>query len=345
MNDYDETKNCLNCEYPLAPDAKYCPQCSQKNTDGRVPVWAFIKEFFANLLNIDSKFFQTFQALFIPGRLTVAYFAGRHKSFANPVRLFLFMGITLFAAVVWKTSDIDFGVDKSRYQKRADIVQLRKVLKEQVDRYQSTYQDTSEYYKTDSLKSWILSEIDNGAGDSLYLQNIIGDSKRIKVSAIDFVELPVDTLIKKYNVAPGYDSYILKQQIKTMKNGRGLFHFFIGKLPIMIFFMMPFLALILLVLYARHNYYFVEHLVFSFHTHTFAFLVTLILVLTGKWLNGWLIAALIISNFVYQFLAQKKYYAQGFWKTFLKFWLLNFIYVFVVSVFFFLSVAISFALY
>jgi hypothetical protein len=340
----EETNNCLNCGYPLSSDDKYCPRCSQKNTDGRVPVWAFIKDFFENVFNLDSKLFQTFLALFIPGKLTIEYFMGKHKSYANPVRLFLFAGITLFAVVIWKTSDIDFGVDKSAYQKQADIVRLRYVLNEEMDRYRNTYQDTSEYYKTDSLKRWILAELDNGAGDSLALQNIFGNN-RLKVSAIDFVELPEDTLLTKYGVTSDFQMYMFRQQIKTMKNGRGLFHFFIGKLPVMIFFMMPFLSFILFLLYIRHRYYFVEHLVFSFHTHTFAFLITMVLVLTGKWLPGGMIAILVISIFIYQFIAQKRYYRQGFFKTLIKFLMLNFLYSFLVSLFFALAVAISFALY
>ncbi len=337
--------NCLNCGCILPENAKYCPDCSQKNTDGRVPVWTFVTDFIANLFNIDSKLIRTFLALFIPGKLTKEYFQGKHKSYANPVRLFLYAGVTLFAVVIWKTSDISFGVDKTFYQKQADEVHIRQVLEDKVDIYRETFQDTADYYQTDSLKKWVLQELDTGAGDSITLQNIFGEDKQVNVSTMDFVDLSTDSLLAKYGITSSYDTFVLSRQIKSMKDGRGLFHFFIGKLPIMIFFMMPFLALILLILYARHNYFFVEHLVFSFHTHTFAFIITLVLVSTGQYLPGLAIAALIIGIFVYQFLAQKRYYEQGFWKTLLKFLLLNFVYMFLVTLFFTLAVAISFALF
>lgn len=342
-------KFCRNCTFPLAENAKYCSKCSQKNTDGKVPVLEFIKEFFTNFFDVDSKLFLTFFAIFIPGKLTIEYFKGKHKSYASPVRLFLYAGITLFAFVISRTQNVDFGQDKGYYKKRVEQVKAKKLVKDNIKKFQTEYQDTSLHYQSDSLKSWIIKGIGKGIPDADSVQ--IGtfnndDIQGTKIASNDFVNLTTDSLIIKYNIKGSFQRIIFSQQVKVLRDGKGLFHYFIGKLPIAIFFMMPFLAFILKVLYARKkNHYFVEHLVFSFHYHTFAFIITLVLVLFGAYFHGLLIAALIVSIFIYQLIAMKRYYRQGKFKTFLKFSILNFSYIFLVSIFFGLSVVISFILF
>lgn len=341
-------KYCRNCYYPISEYAKFCSQCGQKNTDGRIPVWDFVQEFFTNLFNIDSKLFLTFFALFIPGKLTTEYFKGKHKSYASPVRLFLYSGITLFAVVIAKTQDINFGRDQDYYTRKAEQTRIKQVVKDNIKRFRLSYQDTSAYHETDSLNKWINQDIglNRTSSDSIELDNVFGSKRRLKISNRDFVNLSVDSIARKYDFKPGFESISLSQQIKTMKDGKGLFHFFIGKLPIFIFIMMPFLALILKVLYARRkNHYFVEHLVFSFHTHTFLFITTLALVLFGKYMHGLVIALFIVSIFFYFYLAMCRFYEQHFLKTFLKAWLLFCVYSGIIVFFFATSVAISFFLF
>lgn len=341
-------KYCRNCYYPISDYSKYCSQCSQKNTDGKIPVWDFVQEFFTNLFNIDSKLFLTFFALFIPGKLTVEYFKGKHKSYASPVRLFLYSGITLFAVVISKTQDVSFGRGQEYYAKRAERVRVKQIINDNIKRFQLSYQDTANYYQSDSLAKWLRKGIgsERPSQDSISLNNVFGAKKKLRISANDFADLSVDEIAKKYELSPGFNTMVTAQQIKTMKNGKGLFHFFIGKLPVIIFAMMPFLAIILMVLYARRkNHYFVEHLVFSFHTHTFVFLVTLALVLFGQYIHGIFIALSIFGILIYFLLAMKRFYGQGFFKTFLKFSLLSFTYMFLIIVFFTLSVTISFFLF
>jgi len=341
-------KFCRNCTFPLPENAKYCPKCSQKNTDGKVPIVEFIQDFFTNLFNVDSKLFLTLFAIFIPGKLTIEYFKGKHKSYASPVRLFLYAGVMLFAIVISRTQDVNFGEDRRDYAKRAELVESKKVIKKNIKRFQESYQDTNKHHQLDSLEKWIIQEISNGVPDrdSIQIGSFSNSKKGAKVSAKDFVHMSIDSLIVKYKIEGSFNKVFFSQQIKTMKDGRGLFHYFIGKLPIFTFFMMPFLALILKVLYARKkNHYFVEHLVFSFHYHTFAFIITLVLVLFGAYFHGLLIAALIVSIFIYQLIAMKRYYKQGKFKTFLKFSLLNFTYIFLVFFSFIAAVSLSFLLF
>ncbi len=338
-------KHCRNCNFPISTEAKYCSQCSQKNTDGKVPLWSFIKEFFTNLFNIDSKLFLTFFALFIPGKLTVEYFKGKHKSYASPVRLFLYAGVLLFAIVISQTSEIDIGEGEERLFKRSERIKFRKSVIKNIDDYKSEFLDSSKHYQADSLSKWLISGMGSPSSDTASLGLVIGDNKQFKIARRDLAEMPIDSILVRYNIKSRLNSIFVSQQVKAMRNSLGMFHFFIGKLPIMIFFMMPFLALILKVLYTRRKFYFVEHLVFSFHYHTFAFIIIMILVLFGSYFHGLLIAAFILAIFIYQFMAMRRYYKQGFFKTFLKFSVLNFLYLFLSVFFFSIAASISFLLF
>ena len=84
-----ENITCRNCQTEMPEQSLYCPKCSQKNTDGRVPILSFVKDILENVFSLDSKLFKTSLGLFIPGKLTNEFFTGKHKSFATPSRLFL----------------------------------------------------------------------------------------------------------------------------------------------------------------------------------------------------------------------------------------------------------------
>ena len=72
---------CPNCNNTLPSEAKFCPTCSQKVRSGKITVKEFLQEFVDNVFNLDSKFFQTIGALFIPGKLTLKYFEGKRNQF------------------------------------------------------------------------------------------------------------------------------------------------------------------------------------------------------------------------------------------------------------------------
>ncbi len=336
---------CRNCESPLPENAVYCPQCSQKYTTGKIPVGYFVKEFFSELFNLDSKVFKTIFALFIPGKLTIEYFSGKHKSFGSPIRIFLVTAIILFAIVGIKTSDLDVGFDDTTIVSRAERVKAIHNLDSINQVISNQFNDPGVTSALDSAFAKF-NEIEGVKDDSIPIGKFVETefSQDTRVAAKDIAELGLEELADKYGVEGFFERLFFKQQIKSTKDGRGLFQYFIGKLTLMIFLMMPFLALILKLLYIRRDFYYVEHLIFSFHFHAFVFLITAALVVFGYYLGGW-IALPIVGIFVYQFVAMKKVYKQSFFKTFLKFWILNFLYLFLTIFFFILTLFISFVLF
>jgi hypothetical protein len=101
--------------------------------------------------------------------------------------------------------------------------------------------------------------------------------------------------------------------------------------PKILFWSLPFFALILNMLYFRHKqYYYVDHGIFSIHVYCATFILTLAIVLLQKmysmigwrWvtiLAGLLIFVLVLYIMIYLYKAMRGFYGQGRGKTFLKY--------------------------
>jgi len=121
---------------------------------------------------------------------------------------------------------------------------------------------------------------------------------------------------------------------------------FFSLAPQMMFLLLPVFALLMKLLYLRRQRYYLEHLIYCLHTHSFLLHSLIILALLNTMASKisdltWLVSALRISSFglilymlLYLFLSQKHYYQQGWRKTLAKFVILNTVY----------SVLFSFAL-
>ncbi len=96
---------------------------------------------------------------------------------------------------------------------------------------------------------------------------------------------------------------------------------------ISLFILLPIFTLFLKLFYIRKKYTYVEHLIFVFHVQTVFFLLLLIFVLLYFFTNsnsGWIF---ILAFLIYLFMAMKTFYKQGFFKTFIKYCMLNTVYL------------------
>ncbi|MEM1116366.1 MAG: DUF3667 domain-containing protein [Bacteroidota bacterium] len=111
----------------------------------------------------------------------------------------------------------------------------------------------------------------------------------------------------------------------------------IGRIPVVMFLMLPVFALLFKVVYARRGWFYSEHLVFGLHTHAFAFVVfAVIAVLAGLGGAAWGASLALASGIgipLYFLIAQKRVYGQGWIKTLVKAGLLGGAYLFVLLVF------------
>lgn len=111
-----------------------------------------------------------------------------------------------------------------------------------------------------------------------------------------------------------------------------------SNIPTMMLCCIPLFAFVLKVLYFRKRRYYVEHLVYALHIHTFAYVAAVVLTLLAMGadrfvpgLRGPLIAILGAAAFVQLFLSIQRVYGQGWFMTTLKFLLGSFAYCLVLS--------------
>lgn len=333
MNLDENQQVCRNCEAPLGDADRFCPQCSQKNTTGKESVGTFISEFISTTFNLDSKIFKSITSLFIPGKLTKEYFRGKHKSYYHPLRFFLVVGLAFFAILASHVNQQGAFFSMYNDSDKENIYQQKTLAT--IDSLKQVSDSTS-IPAFDSLIAVLNNKL-NVRFDSFSLPTVMykivnTDGREILMAKKDLIELDHEALFEKYQVAPGrFNRLQFQQIIKIIKDGQSFSSFLVGNIIWATLFMMLVLALVLKLFYYRRKNFYVEHLIFSLHIHTFLllllFLNTIYTSLRSSSLEGF--SLLILLAFViYTFIALKKYYQQSYPKTILKFVVITIIYPF-----------------
>jgi len=149
----------------------------------------------------------------------------------------------------------------------------------------------------------------------------------------------------KYGIKGFKSRLIFMQFIRIQKAADKLVFYLIGNMLWMMFIMMPMLALVLKLLYVRRRFYYFEHLVFSFHTHTFVFLLFSLSLLVDKYATTTLTPFVFLVLAVYLVAAMKRFYGQGWFKTIVKFIIANLLYGIIFNVALLLTLIVSLVLF
>lgn len=97
--------HCKNCGERL--QGMYCSRCGQYALDIEQPFWKYIRQYFENVYQFDSKVWQTLWLLFRrPGLLTCEFNAGKINSYVHPFRLYMFISVVFFTLFFMFASDI-----------------------------------------------------------------------------------------------------------------------------------------------------------------------------------------------------------------------------------------------
>ena len=319
------TLRCQNCNAPLL--GKFCVECGQPSHTYSAPLWADIQDFFGNHFGFDTKFFRSIlPLLFRPGFLSREYSAGRRVRYINPLRLYFFSSI-LFFLVAWNAAPPNFfHFDKS-------------------DRAEAPL-------KSRQPSVALLPAEQREIRNNPYLN---ARQKQALLSGAPAVTLAPDTSVAPSgtSIKPALTPNAARAQDNT---GSGMVNFyFFGRrinmpkgefearvthamqsyLPKLMFVFLPLVALLLKLFYWRSGRYYMEHLIFALHNHSFIFVTMLMMVLAtllGKHV-GWAAAPAHYFNVIlgwyiviYVFLAMLFYYRQSFFKTLGKYLLIGCIY-------------------
>ncbi len=342
-----EARYCRNCHYPMLQGASFCSECGQKYFTGKQTLWALCKTLVSSVLNIDSRLLLTLRHLFIPGKLTLEFFKGRHQQYMHPVRIFLIMALAHFAVLSLALVEVR---DKTVEAQEAHKHNLyRHAFWAELDsaqtHVQALFPQPVVAQALDSLRNNLgVSEVKDST-TLLYYNPPTRSFERRKVDSRDVLMLPTEELMDKYGFKNPMVRFQASQWLRIiLKEGSSFLSFILGNLVWMVILMMPALALLLKLLYIRRRKYFVEHLVFSFHYHAFSFLMfTLAILFTpgllrvsvgasaaeGESSSEFWISLAFIAVLVYLFVAMRRVYQQGYVKTFIKFCVVNFSYIFI----------------
>ncbi len=362
-NSEHEGRYCRNCYHPMPERGIYCPNCSQKYHDGRVPFREMLADLVEAIFNFDSRVFRTVGAMFVPGKLTVEYFKGKHIKYVRPMRLFFLMGILHFTIMSYLgVGNVNMGIIGNDSDPKKAIYALN--FQEKLD---SVRTEVAAAFNGSAAVRSALDSIDArmqpyraGINDSIpfgYLK--LGwqyekgyEPISLSVAVKDMIELSEGHLMDTYGIEGFFARLQVQQFLRMSLDGNGFSRFLLGQLIWMVILMMPALALILKLLYIRRKRYYIEHLVFSFHYHAVAFFVASIGMLIGlvqQRMNPdayieeppLIIPIVYIIIVIYLFFAMKKVYNQGFFKTFAKYLFIGLSYLILFTVFFVLTIGIS----
>lgn len=311
-------KRCSNCQLSLTPDYNFCPRCGQENNDQNVSLRILLAEFFQNYLSFESKLFVTTGTLFrYPGRVTRAFNTGQRRKYMHPVRLYLLCSLLYFIIVSWTWQGF-FPKHIVSFQP------TEKMLADSIDFGDMPVGDDGMI----TLKMTDKDTVTNGLGLTYFNREKYAQFMNPLVS---------DDSI--FNV--GNDEYVSGAQRLTMRQFRRLLQkdaevfvpYLLKNVPLLIFLLMPIFAFMLKLLYVRKDrHLYVQHMVHTLHLHAQVFLVLSVIFLANTIFSGFnqvqayiaLIGFLTFS--VYAWLSFKKYYAQGFFKTTIKFLIIGWLY-------------------
>lgn len=115
--------------------------------------------------------------------------------------------------------------------------------------------------------------------------------------------------------------------------GRELKDRILSRVSVALFLLLPIFTLIVALLYIRSKFNYTEHLVFVFHTQTVFFILLLLFIILGRIVDSEKIPWIVIPLFlIYLYMALKSFYGQGWFKTLVKYVMLNFFFVILASI-------------
>ena len=371
--------HCENCGTQL--QGHWCAKCGQPAIDYRRSFRHVIADLLNEFLNWDSKFFATIGLLLVrPWKLTNQFLAGHRVRYAHPLRLYLLASILFFFAATYGIKSAHFqpiDVSPSALAEIRGDLERDNVTPEVRDKIEQALGGEPISPKTRCFRE-ATEEREPAEGgprrDSTTPRH--GDpSSNVRAKLEDAMKgLTPDVRTKvEESLRKAQDKTTIFEADKEEKpNDLGKWlearakekmgehgtkmGLFIGtlfsNLPYMMLCCIPLFALVLKALYFRRHIFYIDHLVYSLHIHTFAYVGIMLIVLATIGLNriaagsvaGWIIALLWIAFLVQIFLSIRRVYRQGWFISTLKFLFGGFVYlivlVFALAATFFITVVL-----
>ena len=331
---------CLNCGTPLqGPFCHYCGQ-PDKNFLRFFPV--LLRELLEDFLDFDSRFMRTLKPLlFKPGKLTRDYLDGHRFRYTPPLRLYIFSSIACFFLAALLAGDaIQINGETDGGDQVVSGIQIGAVddpeLSAALDRLDPETRRNVDEALQEAAEA---GEDESGEGNDTININGKPWDRETNPFVIDWL--------------PGWVNDWINNEIeKSPAKGReieenpDLFKETVfDVLPGTMFVLLPIVALLLKFWYLFAKRYYIEHLIYALHNHSFLFVMLLISILTSTlagWADpddaGWIATSVEWLNVaigvwvpLYFLVSLKRVYQQGWFMTFAKFGLFGISYLLLLS--------------
>ncbi len=285
-----EEKYCLNCNAVV--NDRYCSICGQENLEPQESLWHLITHFFNDITHFDGKFFGSVKYIVTkPGFLTSEYVAGRRMAYLNPIRFYVFTSALFFFIMFsFFLHDKDLKLDENEpvyLSKKDSIAQVNSLPTAAID---------SALANEGIKKSKLINIIDSSKRASKNRSGIIlgksdyRDRKQFdsldKMGKVNISFFKRALINKRFELDEKYNGNRAKVSNALLDN---LLHL----IPQVLFFSLPFFALLLKLLYIRQKkYYYVAHVIFTLHLYIFIYILLLVINILGELAEfnylGWL---------------------------------------------------------
>src|SRR5438094_1928531 len=335
--------HCENCGAQLT--GNYCAQCGQAAVDYRRSFRHVVADVLDSFLNWDSKFFTTIALLVLkPWRLTNEFVAGKRVRYVNPLRLYLLASILFFFAVNYGAKDLRLQPGKLSAKDRAELeadlksTDLPPAARQELEGLLRESSPAPASSPSTNTPLPVASTSPNGPSATASPKTDKQKREYGKIGDRPFVmfdEAKSTTPFERWIEARAKD----KMGEHGTKMGLFIATLF-SNLPYMMLCCIPLFAFVLKILYLRRHIFYIDHLIYALHIHTFFYTGVMLIVLATVGLNraapgpiaGWVIALLWIAFVAQIFLSIRRVYRQGWFISVFKFLFGGFVYFVVLAV-------------
>ncbi len=279
-------------------------------------------------LNWDSKFFATIGLLLVrPWRLTNEFLAGHRVRYVHPLRLYLLArarGLHLEPGKLGPKDRAELEADL----KKGDLPPAAREELETLLREPPSSPAPSPLTTTPSPPP------------APRTDKQTQESGKIVTGPTDRPIVAFDPGTKSSTPFERWLEAKAKDKMGERGTKMGLFvSTLFSNLPYMMLCCIPLFAFVLKVLYLRRRIFYIDHLIYALHIHTFAYVGIMLIVLATIGLNrmvpgpiaGWIIALLWTAFVVQIFLSIRRVYRQGWFITIFKFLFGGLVYLIVIG--------------
>ena len=324
---------CLNCGD--STPGRFCPTCGQRKAEVLVSVHALLADVLEDQLVLNRALPRTLGALlFHPGSLTQEYVRGRIVRYIAPFRLYLVSSVIFFLLLSFiglqglqvgmsQTDDRRAAMDSAAATLDSVAAALaaggdtaalpaaaREALRESMDRASAAMKAAGD--SAARVESVPGAGFDLDARTPLPPGTLQPWARQINFEGTGpLFQEAFERKLAEVGHLPYRDAItsVLRDLLEYA--------------PHMVFLLLPVFALILKLLYIRRSRYYAEHFVFALHVHAFVFVMFIVMfILPWDWING----LLLLWIMIYVWLALRRVYRQGWFRTTVKWWTLGAVY-------------------